>query len=52
MTTQTIRASHAQGATFPSFGRFFAAVGQWVDAYSEALQQAHDARQRYPFASE
>lgn len=53
MTAQTIRASHAsQGWTFPSFGRFFAAVGQWADAYSEALEQAHKARQRYPFASE
>lgn len=53
MTTQTIRAAHApQGWTFPSFGRFFAVVSEWIDAYSEALEQAHKARQRYPFASE
>jgi hypothetical protein len=53
MTTQTIQVSPApRGWTFPSFGRFFASVGQWADAYSEALEQAHQARQRYPFASE
>jgi hypothetical protein len=53
MTTQTIRANHTtQGWTFPSFGRFFAVVMEWVDAYSEALEQAHAARQRYPFAAE
>lgn len=50
MNTQTIHAP--QGWTFPSLGRFFAFVALWVDAYSEALQQAHDARQRYPYASE
>jgi hypothetical protein len=53
MTTQTIHAAPASHTwSFPSFGRFFAAVGQWIDAYSEALDQAQAARQRYPFASE
>lgn len=53
MTAQTIRATTAaQGWTFPNFGRFFAVVMEWVDAYSEALEQAQEARQRYPFASE
>jgi hypothetical protein len=53
MTTQTIRAVEApQGWTFPSLGRFFASVSEWIDAYSEALDQAQAARRRYPFASE
>jgi len=52
MTTQTIRAHAQPGWTFPSLGRFFAALTEWVDAYSEALNQAHKARQRYPFAAE
>lgn len=53
MTTQTIRATApTQGWTFPNFGRFFAVVLEWVDAYSEALEQAQAARQRYPFAAE
>lgn len=52
MTTQTIDAPVQQGWTFPSLGRFFAAVVEWGDAYSEALDQAHKARQRYPFAAE
>jgi hypothetical protein len=53
MTTQTIHATPAtQGWTFPNFSRFFAAVGEWIDAYAEALDQAQAARRRYPFASE
>lgn len=53
MTTLPIRAGGlTQTWSFPSLSRFFAAVSSIIDAYSEALEQAHQVRRRYPFASE
>jgi hypothetical protein len=53
MTTLPIRAAELpQTWAFPSLSRFFAALASIVEAYSEALEQAHEVRQRYPFASE
>lgn len=53
MTTLAIHGGGtARTRIFPRFGRFLSVVSEFIDAYSEALQQAHDVRQRYPFASE
>lgn len=53
MTTFPIRAEHLpQTWTFPRLTRFFAVLSSVLDVYSEALEQAHEVRRRYPFASE
>jgi hypothetical protein len=52
MTTLPIRAPFVPQIRIPGFARFVAVVSAVVDAYTEALDQVHEARKRYPYASE
>ena len=52
MTTLPIRALHVPQIRIPGLARVVAVVLAVIDAYSEALNMAHEAKRRYPFMSE
>ena len=52
MTTLPIRAPQVPSIRIPGLARVVAVLSAVIDVYSEALTKAHEAEQRYPFASE
>ena len=51
MSTLSIRALHVPKVwPFPGLAHAFAVILTVIDAFSEALDQAHEVQKNYPFA--
>ncbi|MEJ2379236.1 MAG: hypothetical protein P8Y71_28880 [Pseudolabrys sp.] len=51
MSTLEIRAPHAPKSGFGGVHRLISVLALVVDAFNDALRQAHEAERRYPFTA-